>query len=192
MERASRNPNALTAAASTPVAGANHVTDVPSVQIATASAKPTGMTSVPGSARPQSRQTNRPDPAEMASMSRGKRTHALRNDPVIWLGSSAAQRGVGAVRGWARLLAVPEPSADDVEQAREAGVEKLISACTVCAYPKFAPTPFYEDELWNGYPEETNAPYALAKKMMLVLSDSYRRQYGFDSVVPMVVNLYGP
>src|SRR6185312_11035611 len=78
------------------------------------------------------------------------------------------------------------------EQSRLAGVEKLVSACTVCAYPKFTPTPFSEDELWNGYPEETNAPYGLAKKMMLVLSDSYRRQYGFDSVVPMVVNLYGP
>jgi GDP-L-fucose synthase len=78
------------------------------------------------------------------------------------------------------------------EQSRLAGVEKLVSACTVCAYPKFTPTPFSEDELWNGYPEETNAPYGLAKKMMLVLSDSYRRQYDFDSVVPMVVNLYGP
>jgi GDP-L-fucose synthase len=78
------------------------------------------------------------------------------------------------------------------EQSRQAGVEKLVSACTVCAYPKFTPTPFSEDELWNGYPEETNAPYGLAKKMMLVLSDSYRRQYDFDSVVPMVVNLYGP
>jgi GDP-L-fucose synthase len=78
------------------------------------------------------------------------------------------------------------------EQSRLAGVEKLVSACTVCAYPKFTPTPFSEDELWNGYPEETNAPYGLAKKMMLVLSDTYRRQYGFDSCVPMVVNLYGP
>jgi GDP-L-fucose synthase len=78
------------------------------------------------------------------------------------------------------------------EHARQAGVQKLISACTVCAYPKFTPTPFSEQDLWNGYPEETNAPYGLAKKMMLVVSDSYRRQYGFDSVVPMVVNLYGP
>ena len=78
------------------------------------------------------------------------------------------------------------------EQSRQAGVGKLVSACTVCAYPKLTPTPFSEDELWNGYPEETNAPYGLAKKMMLVLSDTYRRQYAFDSVVPMVVNLYGP
>jgi len=78
------------------------------------------------------------------------------------------------------------------EQSRVAGVAKLVSACTVCAYPKFAPTPFTEDSLWDGYPEETNAPYGLAKKMMLVLSAAYREQYGFDSCVPMVVNLYGP
>ena len=65
-------------------------------------------------------------------------------------------------------------------------------ACTVCAYPKFTPSPFSEDDLWDGYPEESNAPYGLAKKMMLVLSDAYRRQYGFDSCVPIVANLYGP
>jgi GDP-L-fucose synthase len=78
------------------------------------------------------------------------------------------------------------------EQCRLVGVEKLVSACTVCAYPKVTPTPFSEDDLWNGYPEESNAPYGLAKKMMLVLSDAYRRQYGFDSCVPIVANLYGP
>jgi GDP-L-fucose synthase len=78
------------------------------------------------------------------------------------------------------------------EQARQAGVAKLVSACTVCAYPKFTPAPFNEDDLWSGYPEESNAPYGLAKKMMLVVSDAYRRQYGFDSCVPIVANLYGP
>jgi GDP-L-fucose synthase len=78
------------------------------------------------------------------------------------------------------------------EQSRDAGVRKLVSACTVCAYPKFTPVPFSEDALWDGYPEESNAPYGLAKKMMLVLSDAYRRQYGFDSCVPIVANLYGP
>jgi GDP-L-fucose synthase len=83
-------------------------------------------------------------------------------------------------------------AANIFEQCRLAGIDKLVSACTVCAYPKFTATPFSEDDLWNGYPEETNAPYGLAKKMMLVLSDAYRRQYGFNSVVPMVVNLYGP
>ncbi|MBU6337294.1 MAG: GDP-L-fucose synthase [Acidobacteria bacterium] len=78
------------------------------------------------------------------------------------------------------------------EQSRLAGAGKLVSACTVCAYPKFTETPFREETLWDGYPEESNAPYGLAKKMMLVLSDAYRRQYGFDSAVPIVANLYGP
>jgi GDP-L-fucose synthase len=78
------------------------------------------------------------------------------------------------------------------EQSRAAGVEKLVSACTVCAYPKHTPVPFSETSLWDGYPEESNAPYGLAKKMMLVLSDAYRRQYGFDSCVPIIANLYGP
>jgi GDP-L-fucose synthase len=83
-------------------------------------------------------------------------------------------------------------AANVFEQSRQAGVQKLVSACTVCAYPKILPVPFNEDDLWDGYPEETNAPYGLAKKMMLVLSDAYRRQYGFDSVVPIIANLYGP
>jgi len=83
-------------------------------------------------------------------------------------------------------------TANIFEACRQAGVDKLVSACTVCAYPKFVPAPFREDELWDGYPEESNAPYGLAKKMMLVLSDAYRRQYGFDSCAPIVANLYGP
>jgi GDP-L-fucose synthase len=83
-------------------------------------------------------------------------------------------------------------AANIFEQCRDAGVGKLVAACTVCAYPKFVAAPFSEDDLWNGYPEESNAPYGLAKKMMLVLSDAYRRQYGFDSCAPIVANLYGP
>jgi GDP-L-fucose synthase len=83
-------------------------------------------------------------------------------------------------------------AANVFEASRQAGVDKLVSACTVCAYPKFTPSPFSEDDLWDGYPEESNAPYGLAKKMMLVLSDAYRRQYGFDSCAPIVANLYGP
>jgi GDP-L-fucose synthase len=78
------------------------------------------------------------------------------------------------------------------EQARLTGVRKLVAACSVCAYPKFTPVPFSEDELWSGYPEESNAPYGLAKKMLIVLSDAYRRQYAFDSCVPVLANLYGP
>jgi nucleoside-diphosphate-sugar epimerase len=83
-------------------------------------------------------------------------------------------------------------AANIFEAARVAGVAKLVSACTVCAYPKFTASPFSEDDLWDGYPEESNAPYGLAKKMMLVLSDAYRRQYDFDSCAPIVANLYGP
>jgi GDP-L-fucose synthase len=78
------------------------------------------------------------------------------------------------------------------EQSRLAGVSKLVAACSVCAYPKHTPVPFSEDDLWIGYPEESNAPYGLAKKMLLVLSDAYRRQYGFDSCAPVMANLYGP
>jgi len=78
------------------------------------------------------------------------------------------------------------------EECRLAGVKKLVATGTICAYPKFAPLPFHEDDLWNGYPEETNAPYGIAKKMMLVLSQGYREQYAMNSVVLFPVNLYGP
>src|SRR5205807_380861 len=79
-----------------------------------------------------------------------------------------------------------------MEQARQAGIQKFVALGTICAYPKFAPVPFREDDIWNGYPEETNAPYGLAKKMLLVQSQAYRAQYGFNSVVLFPVNLYGP
>jgi GDP-L-fucose synthase len=79
-----------------------------------------------------------------------------------------------------------------MQQARLHGVRKFVATGTVCAYPKFTPTPFREDDLWNGYPEETNAPYGLAKKMMLVQSQSYRQQYGFNSIFLLPANLYGP
>src|SRR3954451_20505522 len=78
------------------------------------------------------------------------------------------------------------------EACRELETEKLVAACSGCAYPKSTPVPFQEDNIWDGYPEESNAPYGLAKKMLLVLSDAYRRQYGFDSCAPVLVNLYGP
>jgi len=79
-----------------------------------------------------------------------------------------------------------------MEEARRAGVEKLITVGTICSYPKFTPIPFSEDNLWDGYPEETNAPYGLAKKMLLVQSQAYRQQYGFNSIVLFPTNLYGP
>jgi len=79
-----------------------------------------------------------------------------------------------------------------IEVGRKVGIEKFVALGTICAYPKFTPVPFKEEELWNGYPEETNAPYGLAKKMLLVQSQAYRQQYGFNSIFLLPVNLYGP
>jgi len=79
-----------------------------------------------------------------------------------------------------------------MEHARLGGVEKFVGVGTICAYPKLAPVPFREDDLWNGYPEETNAPYGIAKKMLLVQGQAYRQQYGFRAIHLLPVNLYGP
>jgi GDP-L-fucose synthase len=79
-----------------------------------------------------------------------------------------------------------------IEAARVAGIEKFVCAGTICSYPKFTPVPFREEEFWNGYPEETNAPYGLAKKMLLVQLQAYRQQYGFKGIYLTPVNLYGP
>jgi GDP-L-fucose synthase len=79
-----------------------------------------------------------------------------------------------------------------MEVARQAGAEKFVAIGTICAYPKFTPVPFKEEDLWNGYPEETNAPYGLAKKMLLVQAQAYRQQYGFNAIYLLPVNLYGP
>jgi GDP-L-fucose synthase len=79
-----------------------------------------------------------------------------------------------------------------MEQGRVKGIEKFVAIGTICAYPKFTPVPFKEDDIWNGYPEETNAPYGLAKKMLLVQSQAYRKQYNFNSIFLLPVNLYGP
>lgn len=79
-----------------------------------------------------------------------------------------------------------------IEEARKAQIEKFVAIGTICAYPKMTPVPFKEEDLWNGYPEETNAPYGLAKKMMLVQGQAYRQQYGFNTIYLLPVNLYGP
>jgi len=79
-----------------------------------------------------------------------------------------------------------------IHEAWNAGVEKMVAVGTICAYPKFTPLPFKEENLWDGYPEETNAPYGLAKKMLLVQAQAYRQQYGFNVIYPLPVNLYGP
>ncbi len=82
--------------------------------------------------------------------------------------------------------------AELMEQARRPSVDKFVAVGTICAYPKFTPVPFREEELWNGYPEETNAPYGLAKKMLLVQAQAYRQEYGFNAIYLLPVNLYGP
>jgi len=79
-----------------------------------------------------------------------------------------------------------------IEIGRQFGIEKFVTLGTICSYPKFTPVPFKEENIWNGYPEETNAPYGLAKKMLLVQSQAYRQQYGFNSICLFPVNLYGP
>lgn|SRR5215831_6174297 len=79
-----------------------------------------------------------------------------------------------------------------MEYARQFRAEKFVAVGTVCAYPKLTPVPFKEDDLWNGYPEKTNAPYGLAKKMILVQAQAYRAQYGFNAIYLLPVNLYGP
>ncbi|MFA5879716.1 MAG: GDP-L-fucose synthase [Candidatus Margulisiibacteriota bacterium] len=79
-----------------------------------------------------------------------------------------------------------------MEAAKNAKVEKFVAIGTICAYPKYTPTPFKEDDLWSGYPEETNAPYGLAKKILLVQAQAYRQQYGFNAIYLLPVNLYGP
>ena len=79
-----------------------------------------------------------------------------------------------------------------MDEAYRRGVKKFVAVGTICAYPKFTPVPFKEEDLWNGYPEETNAPYGLAKKMLLVQAQAYRKQYGFDAIFLLPVNLYGP
>jgi GDP-L-fucose synthase len=79
-----------------------------------------------------------------------------------------------------------------MEVGRQVGLEKFVAVGTICAYPKFTPVPFREEDLWNGYPEETNAPYGLAKKMLLVQAQAYREQYGFNTIYLLPVNLYGP
>jgi len=116
----------------------------------------------------------------------------MRPDVVIHL--AAAVGGIGANREhpgeffYKNLLM----GVQLIEKARQQNIEKFVAIGTVCAYPKYAPVPFREDDVWNGYPEETNAPYGLAKKMLLVQSQSYRDEYGFNSIFLLPVNLYGP
>src|SRR6185436_9896336 len=114
--------------------------------------------------------------------------------PEIVVHGAAVVGGIGANRAnpgrffYENLMI----GAQCLEQARLHGVKKFVAIGTICSYPKNTPVPFNERELWNGYPEETNAAYGLAKKMLLVQSQAYRRQYGFNSIFLLPVNLYGP
>jgi len=114
--------------------------------------------------------------------------------PELVLHLAAEVGGIGANRDnpgryWYSNLMM---GAHVIEQSRLHGVDKLLVLGTVCAYPKFAPVPFNEDDLWNGYPEETNAPYGVAKKSLLVGAQGYREQYGLNAIFLLPVNLYGP
>ncbi|MEP6811748.1 MAG: GDP-L-fucose synthase [Actinomycetota bacterium] len=114
--------------------------------------------------------------------------------PELVIHLAAEVGGIGANRAnpgryWYSNLMM---GAHVLEQSRITGVRKLVLLGTICSYPKFAPVPFREDDLWNGYPEETNAPYGIAKKTLLVGADGYREQYGLDSIYLLPVNLYGP
>jgi nucleoside-diphosphate-sugar epimerase len=131
--------------------------------------------------------------AEYDLRERGAARRALGGAEVV-LHLAANVGGIGFNRRNPAPLARDnlEMSLSVFEAARELEIGKLVAAGSVCAYPKFTPVPFSEDEIWNGYPEESNAPYGFAKKMNFVLSDAYRRQYGLDSCVPVMANLYGP
>ncbi len=136
-----------------------------------------------------------PRSAQYDLTSEQKITEVLRSfKPEIIIHLAAVVGGIGANRErpgeffYKNLMM----GAQLMEQARLHGVEKFVAIGTICAYPKFAPIPFQEKDLWDGYPEETNAPYGLAKKMLLVQAQAYRDQYGFNAIYLLPVNLYGP
>ncbi|MFO0983275.1 MAG: GDP-L-fucose synthase [Planctomycetota bacterium] len=116
----------------------------------------------------------------------------LRPDVVIHLAANVGGIGANQKNPGRYFYANLKMGLELIEQGRQHGVTKLVIAGTVCAYPKHAPVPFRELDLWNGYPEETNAPYGIAKKALLVQAQAYREQYGLDAIYLLPVNLYGP
>ncbi len=136
---------------------------------------------------PRSREYDLRDGAAVAALMRDTR-------PEVVIHLAALVGGIGANRErpaeffYVNLMM----GVQTIEQARLAGVEKFVILGTVCAYPKFTPVPFREDDLWNGYPEETNAPYGLVKRLLLVQAQAYRQQYGFNAIYLLPTNLYGP
>jgi GDP-L-fucose synthase len=122
------------------------------------------------------------------------REYLAQNRPNLVIHAAAVVGGIGANRQHPGRFFYDNAvmGLHLIEESRLAGVEKFVCLGTVCAYPKHTPIPFREDDLWNGYPEETNAPYGLAKKMLLVQLQAYRQEYGFDGIFLLPVNLYGP
>jgi GDP-L-fucose synthase len=122
------------------------------------------------------------------------RTWLRENKPDLIIHGAAVVGGIGANRMHPGLFFYENAimGIQLIEEARLAGVAKFVQLGTICSYPKFAPIPFREEELWNGYPEETNAPYGVAKKALLVQLQGYREEYGFNGIFLLPVNLYGP
>ncbi len=118
--------------------------------------------------------------------------HDSRPEVVIHLAAEVGGIGANMANPGRYFFANMAMSLHLIEQARIAGLAKFVQVGTICAYPKFTPVPFREEELWNGYPEETNAPYGIAKKAAMVMLDGYARQYGLQSAYVLPVNLYGP
>ncbi len=116
----------------------------------------------------------------------------MRPQVVIHLAAVVGGIGANRERPGEFFYANAKMGIEVMEKARFADVEKFVQVGTICAYPKFVPVPFKEEDLWSGYPEETNAPYGLAKKMLLVQAQAYRQQYGFNAIYLLPVNLYGP
>ncbi len=117
---------------------------------------------------------------------------AARPDVVLHLAAEVGGIGANAAQPGRFLYANAAMGLNLIEHARRFGVRKFVQIGTICAYPKFAPLPFREDDLWNGYPEETNAPYGVAKRLLLTMCQAYRQQYGLNAIYLLPVNLYGP
>ena len=122
------------------------------------------------------------------------RAYLAREKPDLIVHAAAVVGGIGANRKHPGLFFFENAimGVQLIEEARRAGIGKFVCLGTICAYPKLTPVPFREEDLWNGYPEETNAPYGLAKKMLLVQLQAYREEYGFPGIYLLPVNLYGP
>jgi GDP-L-fucose synthase len=136
---------------------------------------------------PRSRETDLRDPAATRKL-----LESQKPDLIVHLAASVGGIGANQKHPGTFFRDNMAMGLNVLEEARRAGTRKVVVAGTICAYPKFAPVPFREDDLWNGYPEETNAPYGVAKKALLVMAQAYRQEFGCNFVMLFPVNLYGP